>query len=1131
MFLHLLRPLCNSAMTNPVEELGIQIQASLSIIHSHSSTNDARTAAQVTLDSLIIGTNSPLIIPACLHLLQGGGDSVGCHFALSTISKFIKERSSVMSQAEWSGLMSGALALFQGSVNLPFFVMSKLIDVICEVAIRVWPNNWPELLPATLSGNTAWGICLFARICDSLSEDSLSARCIAPERQMSLRIGFATVVDRLAATCLEFVKTPAGSAQPQLQWVIELINGLCVATKQSSFLIRFGLHEIVFQAFVSCSDPAVKMLCVETLSNFIHFLSGQSGRSYTIDRARRDQELEMLERIISTCHNLLQPNMIQAYCEQDELRDCLKAFFDLLTDIRKTSNIFSYFSSLDGFANVLIDSALLHPSVNIQISALGNIDALLRSKNIVADRRVFLLCFLACHDFYTSTNLESPPLPPAGMLSGFANKTELVRRRDLCAEECEEEDTKPNEVVGKLKNVALLCVRHITSASSTGLTFIDFLREILSETIKPGLGVSSSYYASLLFTEAVATTLTSNDPKRPAISSIVDVVASSCPPDHEQDYLWFLGKTGFLVSAGFLQSVFRTLLSMDIANRFPVQVAFISLCKNNPHSGQFVTALHQALETALGGESRSWAIGAILSASSHGGVGAADGYAMNVYNDAKLRLEAIAGSNPENLEDFAKRSTPVFATLKAVLDVPLSSTVAYPIAKELSLTILPFYWTRLMRSPGVFDVGPNEYLSVLGQQFIQSSNSATNSQVNACFQLYLSLTQVTGACLPHLDGDDDQPIQAMAALFDPQWNLRPSLLNILVSNVATSGARTAPRVILKSMLPPAIEALGRCIRTNPTDDFTVSSISRASGAVVQCLLNALEIVTDDEVAVSEYSGSPKPVLTQKQLKAQLRSRNRFSVIAEGTSQSAGKETYGPKIPYDLLTCPELALSIVCSCLNFKTDKSLRRIFQSVPTIITRWWNSISHDSALAIRFLNCLGHFVLAPILSVLDMVRRRAACCQPGGQLYSYTCKRAVSGRKLASELVDHATISVHGILSVMWRFAVGHVHSSQADPLTVVASSVQLSQAVKMILDAHRISVTDESVGRLASCAKEQSLESRAALKFIVEGVTRDDSASDKPLPRSNSNGSIAVIPATSKDLESPISRAQSASTDLHS
>ena len=1111
-------------MTNPVEELGKQIQTALSIIHSQASSNESRNSAQISLDALLCGETASFVVPACLYLLQGSGDSLGCHFALSTISKFIKERSSLLTEAEWQGLKAGLLSLFQGSSPLPFFVMSKLVDVVCEVAVRVWPSDWPELLPTVMSVNTAWGICVFARICDSLSEETLSVRCIAPERQLSLRVGITNVIESLLSTCADFIRTPAGSTVPQLQWVIELINGMCVATKQSSFLMKYGLQDVVLQAFMNCPDPAIKMLCVECISNFIHFLNGQGGRSYTVPRASREQDLSMLNGVISTSRMLLEPNMIKAYFEQDEMRDCFRAFLDLLTDIRKTSNIFSYFSSLDPFTNVLIEIASIHPSISVQITALANLDALLRSKQVIADRRIFLLCFLACHDFYTPVNMELAAIPPTSMFPHIANRDEIVKRRDLCVEECEEEDMKPNEMVGKLKNVALLCVRHITSAPSTGQSFIDFLKEILSETIRPGVGVSKSYYASLLFTEAVATTLTAGDQKRSDVSSIIDIVTATCPPGNEQDYLWFIGKAGALISQHCLQSVFQIILQMDISNNFPVQVAFISLCKNNPNSSHFVAALHQALQAALGGESRSWAIGAILSASAHGGVGAADGFATTVYNDSKKKLETVASSTHDNLEEFCKRSTPIFATLKVILEVPLSPTVSGKIASELASSIIPFCWTKLARNPGVFEIGPNEYLSVLGQQFVQSAATVTTSQMNACFQLYLLVTQVAGLCLPLVPHHELASAQPIISLFNESWNLRPSLINILVSNVASTSSHTRPKMVLQTMLPSAIRSLETVVGSNPQDDFTISSLSRAQGAVVQCVLNALQIATDDEFVVAEYSGAPKPAMTQKQLKAQLRSRNRFAAASEDAPNPSSKENHGPKIPYELLSEPEVSLVIISRCLHFRSDKPLRRIAQSIPTILTRWWNSVSNDHVLAEKFAYSLPLGVLSPILEALQMVRDGNPTCKPGGQLYSYSCERAVSGRKLASELVDHATISIHGVLSVLWRFALGSKHSSAIEPLSIIASCQPLNQSVRMVMESARMTATNEMAMRVAQCAKEQSLESRAALKYIVESATKSNHLDGS----SDSASQSGVVRATSKDLEIPLSRTSSLNAD---
>ena len=1103
-------------MADHIVEFANRIQSLLVIIHSRDSSNQARQSAQAALDNAI-NDHPNLVIPASLHLLSGAGDSLGCHFALSSIGKSISKNHATMSDSEWQGLRLGLLALFNGAKDLPFFVMSKLVDVMCDVAIRTWPTDWPELLPSALSGNRSWAICLFARICDSLSEESLSMRCIAPERQLSLRIGVAQVAEQLCLACIETVQNSDVSSQPVFQWIIELINGLAVATKQSSFLIKNGLHDVLISAFINIPDANVKMICVEALGNFIQYLCGQSGRAYTLPRGSREQDYSLLDGIMKTCRRLLDQDLIEVYCNEGEQRDCIEAFFDLLTDIRKTSNIFGYFSDLTIFHDVLVETASRHPALQVQITALGSVDAMVRSKQVPTDERVLYLCFLACHDFYSSRALDSSPIPPASMFPQFATQREVSRRRTLCEEECEEEGVKIGEVVGKLKNVALLCIRHVATISEWDEVLIRFLRDILSEAVQPDGCVSKSYYPALLMTEAVATAIPLNDSKRGELSTIINVVTAQCPSGREQDYLWFLGKAGMLITQDCLQSVFDIVLRMDVTNNFQAQVAFISLCKNNPHSGQFVNALHQVLQSALGGEQRSWAIGAILSACAHGGVGAADNFAVTVFQSSTSKLNDIALETQSNLEDFAKRATPIFATFKAVLEVPLSLDISARIADELAKGIIPFCWTRLMRSPSIFEVGPNEYLSVLGSQYIQSANTASSTQMNSAFQLYLLVAQVTGLCTLHCSHGDADSIKSLVTLFDPSWNLRPSLINILVSNVSSASASVRAPLLLNSMIPGALSSLRS--GNHPQDEFTEASFSKAAVAVVHSLLSALQITTDDELSVPEYAAGAKPALSQRQLKAQLRSRNRFSAISDDStgSNTPQQQPIGHRIPHELLGDPAAVFSIVAECLRFRTDKAFRRMNQSVPTIITRWWNSASHDAALASRLINALPEFVVLPTIRALEMVRCGDPATHAGGQLHSYTTDRAVSGRRLASEFVDHATISLHGALSVMWRFAAGHAPRAHIDPMAVVASSSQLSGSIKMILDGSRTEYSNDAVMRIVSCAKEQSLESRATLKFIVESITKDEATERKDGSVSSATGKD-VIRATSRDFEAP-------------
>lgn len=1100
-----------------VQEIASSLQRFVAIIHSAGSSNEERRDAQLQLDRCVQEAHESLLMAICLKLLENSNEGPICHFALGTIGKFVRTRSHTMSEDEWKGLKAGLLALFSGSSNLPFFVSSKLIDVICDVAVRVWPNDWPELLNLVMSANRALSICLFARICDALSEESLSIRCIAPERQLSIRVGLAAASDELCSRLIQHINTPEGGTVPQLNWAVDLVNGLAIATKQSSHLIKFGMHELVQTAFMNCPDPSVKMASVDCLSNFVHYLSGQSGRAYTIPRATRLQEQAMLEGVLSICKQLLHSTATDAYMSQDDIRDSIKAFFELLTDIRKTANIFSYFSSLEDLTNVLVETASLHPSVIIQTSALSNLDAMLRTKNIVADRKLFLVCFMACHDFYTVEDISKAPLPPKALFSHI-DLVAVKKRRGLFTDEVEEEDTKASEMIGKLKNAALLCVRHIATVGSTTEEFCGFLQDILNDTIS-ATSVSSSYQAALLLTEALATTLPAKDPLIGRVGSIVDIVCSTCPLGSEQQYLWFVGKAGGLISTDFLQGVFQIILKMDIGNNFPAQVAFISLCKTNSNSGQLVGAIHQALSAALGGEMRSWAIGAVLAASAHAGVGSADGYATSVYSDIKLKLEGIVASTDGNVEDFAKRSTPMFATLKAILEVPLSASVASEIAGEISATIIPFCWGKIMRCPGVFDVGQNEYLSILGSQFVQTAQSnPTAFQANACFQLFLVLTQTAGLCFALISSDQQSSVQSLQGLFDPAWCLRPSLLNIVITNIGLHISRHSPITVMRSIAPAAILTLGKLLETHAHDDFATNSISRVSSSIVNMVLAALQITTDDDMSsVSDFSGAPKPVLTQRQLKAQMKSRNRFSAIVQEEQAVMAPTNHGPKIPYELVRDPRVTIAVLRDCLCLRTDKAIRRVYQSLPTIITRWWNSVSHDANLAAAFVDVLPDFVLAPITALSHLVRSGDPITLPGGALYSYTCDRAVSGRRLASELVEHSTIAVHSVLSVIWRFSLGGRTGNSVDPLSVVSSNPPLARAIKILLGPGGQPIDSSSVLSLICCAREQSLESRASLKFIVQGWSLQYGTDlDKEIHAESGAGN--VIRATSKDVIIP-------------
>jgi hypothetical protein len=1105
--------LCSS-FSMSVEEIASSLQRFVSIIHNVGSSNLERRDAQLNLDRCVQEAHESVLMSVCLKLLENSSDGPICHFALGTIGKFVRTRSHTMSEDEWKGLKSGLLALFSGSGNLPFFVSSKLIDVICEVAVRVWPNDWPELLNAAMSANRALSICLFARICDALSEESLSVRCIAPERQLSIRVGLANASEDLCSRLIEHIKTPEGAVVPQLNWAVDLVNGLAIATKQSSHLIKFGMHELVQAAFMNCPDPAVKMGSVDCLSNFIHYLSGQSGRAYTIPRATRSQEQAMLEGILAVCKQLLNRPATDAYMSQEDIRDSIKAFFELLTDIRKTANIFGYFSSLEGLTNVLVETASLHPSVIVQTSALSNLDAMLRTKNIIADRKLFLVCFMACHDFYTVEDVNKAPIPPKPLFTHI-DISAVKKRRELFNDEVEEEDTKASEMIGKLKNAALLCVRHIATVGSTTETFCAFLQEILNDTIS-ATTVSPSYQAALLLTEALATTLPVKDPLIGKVGSIVDIVCSTCPPGSEQQYLWFVGKAGGLISADYLQGVFQNILRMDIANNFPAQVAFISLCKTNNNTGNLVGAIHQALSTALGGEMRSWAIGAVLAASAHSGIGSADGYATSVYSDIKQKLEGIVAATDGNVEDFAKRSTPMFATLKAILEVPLSVSVACEIAGEVSSTIIPFCWGKIMRCPTVFEVGQNEYLSILGSQFVQTAQSnPTAFQANACFQLFLVLTQTAGLCFSLISNEQQTSVQSLQGLFDPSWCLRPSLLNILITNIGLPMSRHSPITVMRSIAPAAMITLGKLLETSAHDDFATNSIIRVTSSIVNMLLTALQITTDDDMSsVSDFSGAPKPVLTQRQLKAQMKSRNRFSAIVQEEQVLMAPTNHGPKIPYELVRDPRVTVAVLRDCLCLRTDKAIRRVYQSLPTIITRWWNSVSHDANLAAAFVDVLPDNVLSPITALSHLVRSGDPLTLPGGALHSYTCERAVSGRRLASELVEHSTIAVHSVLSVIWRFSLGGRPGNSVDPLSVVSNNPPLARAIEILLSPGGKPIDSTSVLSLINYAREQSLESRASLKFIVQSWSLQHGAG----PENEQHGESAagnVIRATTKDV----------------
>jgi hypothetical protein len=72
-------------------------------------------------------------------------------------------------------------------------------------------------------------------------------------------------------------------------------------------------------------------------------------------------------------------------------------------------------------------------------------------------------------------------------------------------------------------------------------------------------------------------------------------------------------------------------------------------------------------------------------------------------------------------------------------------------------------------------------------------------------------------------------------------------------------------------------------------------------------------------------------------------------------------------------------------------------------------------------------------------------------------------------------------------------------------------------MILDGSRTEYSNEAFMRLVSCAKDQSLESRATIKFIVESITKNEVADRTDTVVTSANAKD-VIRATSRDLEAP-------------
>jgi hypothetical protein len=1101
-----------------VDILAKNIQQALSVIHNHVSNSEDRRRAQESLDQVMSPTNVHMALSASLQLLHGQGAPHDYHFALSTISKYVGIYGNDLGVSEWGGLKSGLLELLQRSSNtLPYFVSSKLVDVIVDVAIRIWPNDWQDLLSVMLQISPAWTLCLFGRLCDTLSDDSLSVRCIAPARQLALRTGIATVSDMLCNTCIAVYSNGTVSATTHLQWIVELVRGLAIATKQSSHLIHYGLHDVILSIFAATPDPTLKALCAETLSYFIQFLNGQSGRSYTLPRGTRDEETSMLNGVIRGCASLALAPAVSVYFEQDEVRDSVREFLELLTDIRKTSNIFSYLPNLEEFSQTLIGLARNHPSVLVQISALGNVDSLLRTKNIAGSRDIYMLCFLLCHDYYTSDSQGGAIVPPVSIFPEFPDTQTIRLRRELFEQEVEEEDTKPNDLVGKLRNATTLCLKHLTT-NELQPELLDFMKAILTECINSASVGTKSYKAALYFTDAVASSVEESNPQWSAMSNMVDIIVSN-PPDESQlaDYLWFIGRAGRLISSTCLQKVFEYLLQRDIVKNFPVQVAFIALCKTNRNSAQFAMALHQGLQQCLGGESRSWAVGAILSATSHGGAGASDEFARVIYTETKSMLDSLISQFSEDLGMLAKRCGPVFATFKALLEAPLNDQIMTSITDEVATTVIPFFWTKVVTNQTAFTVGQNEYLSVVGSQFTPNAKNTISADpaANACFQLFLGISQVAGLCLSLTRFSVGSTPDTLAALFDPSWGLRPSLVNVLLTNVAHIASHTKPQLVMQSILPRALASI---VNFRPTEDFGTVSLSRAQVSVVQVILSALRISNDDDLVMTEFTGG-KAAPSQRQIKAQRRSQNRFAVLETGNTESVvTARSSSSQVPSELLSNPDATFSVLQACFGFRNDKALRRICQSSPTILSRWWNSVSPDAGNATAFVTILPGRILRPIVELLVSVRDNNPLNQPGGILHSFTCDRAVAGRKITSELVDHSASTIFSMLTILWKFALRGRPGNTVDPMNVVASCQPLYDALRLITEASQLPVSPEVVSNIIGYIRAPTLENKAGLKYFLNNITSSSTA-----------GRGDVIGATQSDIATGMSERVSGATDV--
>ena len=1059
------------------------VKAAMAVVLSASSENAARAQAQAFLDDQKHGPSSSQLAVTILTEPPSADTTALSHFALQILREIVRSNWSTLSAPERAGIKDGLLAIFaERSHSFPSAVLHKLVDVICEVAVRDWPQAWPALF--TTPAAPRWLVAVAARISEICSSET-SGIVLAPGRQKALVAGLANALPSL----LNVGSQLASSSSENAATCISLFAGLTEVFRRSDFLLRIQVDRFLLGAL---SDENLRFEALAAISSLALNLDGRRAVPLTaVSTEITDSDIARITDAVAqfTIHALSNSDK---YMKDESYREVCRALAATAIDVT---------TGCGGtvFRPKLLEAAFfmcLHPSVEIaHYGAMGVEFAVKKHRGALVPNfqlDIWKAALIVAHKPGLSTGVS------IDLHSALLNRDARNHRKfaaKLAEIEPEETGTESSHVFGKTKSIAVSIVKQLRADTA-------WVRDcVLSQWLPSAISDSESYSALLVLVEA-ASTIELGGAHAAAISGLVSGVLSQQPPvsgvqisespaeNSMRSYFSLVTGVSKIMTAddcrGVLGLIFaetRDVIpptnSMQITDCSflaewyrPAQNSLLAICRNSGSS--LLPVLPILRERLLVQPLRPWAVEALLLAFAAVPPG-------SEYQQTLADCNALFDFARQQLEKSIFDASPGDAHRAVSL---VSSMLGGPNKEEFGKFVLTSLIAPLWKTLANVPITQVEWDIIFGtdegkRQRFTGSDSILNRQ---WFHLFTSTCNLIAKCAGLCSSTS---ILGPVTLMVLETNLRPSLLEISAKHALLPIARVNTPLGVQPIVSTLTRLLAtewRRIAQSSNDHlFEHTALTRASATLLNIVAATLSVDDQEEIsAASVMQDSPDAGRMAYNARKAKRTKNRFA----GLDQEDVPSTSGTlSFPLDSNARSVLMAAL---CTAFTWPEAVIRALGIFPSVALRCWSGASQGGLNpAIEFLQAS----LIPSLQSLTALAKelpQKAATLGAGRLHDFITEKVISSTVTQpSDFVEKLTVAFQSVLVIGLSLFEAQANSQgMAANVENAGVSSELGSIAQIILQV--AGDGEESRKLLAMVVNQKAAKSaKPAIKSLVQRI----------------------------------------------